>query len=238
MRMAFLILALALALAGAAFARPRQAAPAAVPAPALADRVEQIRLDRINDKSELDLLKETYEWNMDVLTAVLGVIGGIFALLTWLAYREVRAAKERFRGGALALEEARSGLEAAHRLLEEKRKDYEDKADALTGRMDGQDAKLKAVELVERLDWALKAGEKALAGELAAALQALDPGNGFAAQAFARLTPPKAVVTGKPRKIPAAPKNAPAAKKPAARKPAAKKPAAPGKTITNQKGRL
>jgi hypothetical protein len=104
------------ALAGAApaSAQTRSAHPAADPDA----RIEALQKDQSSVKAELDLLKETYESNMDLLTAVLGAIGLVFAALTTLAWREVRRFRAAAAGDSARMDASREAMDASHRSLD------------------------------------------------------------------------------------------------------------------------
>lgn len=147
MKTAILILALTCCALAAPALRAAQSAPAAKPPTVseLSERLDGLHRDRLNDKGEMDLFRDTYNTDMDLLSGVLLVLLLVFGALFLLAFRDLKALKAR----GDAVDSALSRLESAEKALEETRLGWQAGLAGLAKRVDDLDLALKALKPAE-----------------------------------------------------------------------------------------
>ena len=122
------------------------------------DQLTEVRRDQLNYKIEKDILEKTYGSNTQTISTIVTILFGVFAILGFFGLKDITTLKKDFVAELDKARDARRRLEAKANELEKKQATIEDEYKKLYEQNEKHTAKLKALELIEKIEDIMTSG--------------------------------------------------------------------------------
>lgn len=139
------------------------------------DSIQEIRRDQLNYKIEKDLLKDSYTTSLQTINAIITIVLGIFAVLTYFGFRGIRELRREYADELGKLSKLHQEFEVKVNTITKEQEAAKDNLLNILKTNEDQNRRIKVLEIQEKVGQLMTSGDHPRALEYIAVGLSLDP---------------------------------------------------------------